>query len=243
MSHFDTSYFASGDRLENLGGERMAVAFAIDTSGSITPEQLGWMQDNLNDFSRQVCENALAAKCVDVCVFTFADTVQEIMPWCSVRDMPQVILERGCMTDLNGGALSGAKALREHSALYANLGLVEKKPYLIIMTDGCDTVTGSVEEAASYIVPREHDGKLKTFFLGYGSYDRAAAARLTEGNGSRVFEVKDGRYRFDEFFDFVANSVKAASVSAPGERLHVETSIGQEGSSTQVVLLDSFLNS
>lgn len=243
MSRFSNLINPSPARIDNLGTARMSVAFALDVSGSITPEQLQNIQDNVNAFSGNVCKNEAAASGVDVCVYTFADTVTEIVPWCSVRDMPRVELVQGALTDLNGGALTAAKAIRQRSADYAALGLIEKKPYLIIMSDGCDTVTGNVQSAAEYIVPRERDGKLKTFFLGYGSYDRRAAAQLTEGNGSMAFEVSATGCLFDEFFDFVGNSVKAASVSAPGSPIHVSTTIGQEGSAIQVNKLDAFLNS
>ena len=243
MPRFSNLINPSPARIDNLGTARMSVAFALDVSSSITREQLQNIQDNVNAFSGIVCENEAAASGVDVCVYTFADTVTEIVPWCSIRDMPSVELVQGALTDLNGGALAAAKAIRQRSADYASLGLIEKKPYLIIMSDGCDTVTHSVQSAAEYIVPRERDGKLKTFFLGYGAYDRRAAAQLTEGNGSIVFEVRGPNCPFDEFFDFVGNSVKVASVSAPGADIQVNTTVNQEDSAIQVNLLDTFLNS
>ena len=156
--------------------------------------------------------------------------------------MPQMEFGRGSLTDLSGGVKKAAEMIREHSRCYNEAGIIEKKPYLIVMTDGMDTVSGNVRAAADYVAPRERDGKLKVFFLGFDHYDRGAAAELTAGSGSRVFEVTTGDYDFTDFFDFAANSVKAASVSAPGERLAVDTPIATGESNVSAVSLDDWLN-
>lgn len=225
-----------------LNRERMDVAFAIDVSSSLSEQAMRNIQSNLNRFKGIVCQDEKAAKCVDVCVVSFADDVTVVQDWCNIADMRPVELRQGGCTDLNGGVLKAATMIREHGGRYNEAGIIEKKPFLIIMTDGMDTVTGSVEDAAAYVVPRERDGKLKVFFLGFDEYDRAAAARLTEGSGCRTFEVTSGDYDFTDFFDYAANSTKAASVSAPGAKLSVKTPIGTPDSNVAAVNLDDWLN-
>lgn len=222
--------------------EHMSVVFAVDTSGSVT-EHLGHIQDNLNRFKQVVCEDSTAAKCVDVCVIQFDDTVRVIQDWCPVRSMEDITLTPDGCTDLNGAVVTAIEKVREHSRDYVANGIVEKKPYIVVMTDGYDNITGSVDEAARLATERIEAGKLKLFFLGFGGYDRVAAGKLCEANGNWCFEVRDGCFDFTEFFDYVGNSVKAVSVSAAGEAVHVETDLGSEESSIKITPLDKWLNS
>lgn len=235
--------FEERPRIESLNNEHMSVALVIDTSGSVDGAPLRNIVANINHFKTNVCESDQAAKCVDVCVIAFDDRVRVVQDWRPVKDLKPVELTAGGCTDLNGAVLTGIEKIRERSRVYADNGVVEKKPYLIVLTDGCDTVSGTVDEAAAMAAERIEQGKLKLFFLGFGDYDRATAAQLCAGNGGWCFEVQDGDYNFNDFFDFVGNSVKAASVSAPGERLTVGTPIGTDESNVATVNLDSWLNS
>ena len=218
--------------------EHMSVLIAVDTSGSVEPA-IQNINANLNHFKENVCENDIAAKCVDVCVMTFDDSPRVIQDWCPIQDMNLIELDAAGCTDLNGAIISGIDKIRERSREYQDL---EKKPYLIVMTDGYDNVTGNVDAAAEYAAERISEGKLKLFFLGFGEYDKTTAAQLCRTHGNWCFEVKDGDFDFNDFFDFVGNSVKAASVSAPNEIIHVETAVGTDESNVKVVSLDSWLN-
>ncbi|WP_080798051.1 vWA domain-containing protein [Arabiibacter massiliensis] len=229
--------------VEAMNRERMSVAIAVDVSSSLPPEAMRNVVANLNRFKGIVCQDEKAAKCVDVCVVSFADQVKVEQDWLPIADMRSFEFAQGGCTDLDGAVMKAAEMIREHSRRYAEAGIVEKKPYLIVMTDGMDTVKGNVDAAADYVARRERDGKLKVFFLGFGDYDRATAAQLTAGSGCAVFEVDSGSYDFTDFFDFAGNSVKAASLSAPGAKLPpVSTPINTPASNTKAVNLDEFLN-
>lgn len=236
------SRFQETPRIKSMNNEHMSVVLLVDTSGSVSGIQMLNINQNLNRFKDIVCQSPLAAKCVDVCVMAFDDDVRVIQDWCPIEDMKSMRLSPGGMTDLNGAVLEGVRLIRERSQVYAQSGIMEKKPYLIVMTDGEDTVTGNVASAAAAVSQRVTNGKLKFFFLGFGDYDKASAAALTASSGAWCFEVESGDCNFNDFFDFVANSAKAASVSAPGERVHVETPIGTDASNVRTVSLDGWLN-
>lgn len=214
--------------------DHMSVLIAIDTSGSVSGEAIRNINSNLNNFSRIICQDPVAAKCVDVCVITFDDQVRVVQDWCPVKDMHSFKLTSGGCTDLNGAVLTGIQKIRDRSRLYRAQGIVERKPYLIVMTDGFDTVTGNVDEAARLAAERITEGKMKLWFLGYGAYDKDTAAKLCHANGNWCFEVRDGDFNFNDFFDFAANSVKAVSVSAPNERVCVDTPVGTSASNVSM---------
>lgn len=235
--------FEETPRIESINNEHMSVAVLLDTSGSVSGAQIRNIEQNINHLKQNICENAQASKCVDICIIAFDDQVRILQDWCPIKDMQPVELSAAGTTNLNGAVVAGIDKIRERSLVYAQNGVVEKKPYLIVLTDGCDTVAGNVDEAAALAAKRIEQGKLKLFFLGFGYYDKNTASQLCAGNGGWCFEVKDGDYNFNDFFDFVGNSVKAASVSAPGQSLQVSTPIGTDQSNVSTVNLGSWLNS
>lgn len=214
--------------------DHMSVLIAVDTSGSVEGEALRNINENLNNFRQIVCQDPVAARCVDVCVLSFDDEVRVLQDWCPIQDMRRFELASGGFTNLNGAVLTGIQKIRERSRVYREQGIVERKPYLIVMTDGFDTVTGSVDEATRRAGERIVGGKLKLWFLGFGPYDRDTAAKLCHANGDWCFEVRNGDFNFNDFFDFAANSVKAMSVSAPGERVVVNTVVGTPASNVRM---------
>lgn len=238
-SRFETPVFRA------IEMEHMAVCVLLDTSSSVSGRQIRNIVANVNRFPKTVCKDPTAAKCVDVCVIAFNDQPRVLQDWVNVQDMGSLELRAEGCTDLNGAVILGIEKLREQGRRYFDQGIVEKKPYLIVMTDGEDTVTGNVEQAARLVEERTNEDKLKLFFLGFGEYDRTTAAMLTKaGSKDRpwCFEVDNGDFNFDDFFDFVGNSVRAASVSAPGALVKVATPIGTADSNVKTVSLDDWLN-
>lgn len=224
-----------------LDKDHMSVLIAVDTSGSVQGEPLRSINDCLNRFKASVCEDAIAARCVDVCVISFDDTVRVIQDWCPIRDMQPMQLECGGMTDLNGAVLTGIEKIRERSRVYALQGIRERKPYLVLLTDGGDTVTGNVYEAADRVGERVSKGKMKLFFLGFGCYDKRVAAQLAI-KGRWFFGVENGDTNYWDFFDFAANSLKVESSKDPGQPTHVETAVGTPESNVKAFSADAFFD-
>lgn len=215
--------------------DHMSVVIAVDTSGSVTGEAIRNINSNLNNFKRIICEDPIAAKCVDVCVLSFDDKVTVLQDWCPIQEMKSGYeLTSGGCTDLNGAVLTGIQKIRERSRVYAKQGIVERKPHLMVMTDGYDTVTGNVDAAAQLAAQRIAEGKMKLWFLGFGDYDKDTAARLCHANGNWCFEVKSGDFNFNDYFSFAAVSFKVLSTSAPGEDVSVNTPIGTSASNVSM---------
>lgn len=224
-----------------LDKDHMSVLIAVDTSGSVAGDPIRSINDCLSRFKARVCEDAVAARCVDVCVISFNDTVSVVQDWCPIKDMRALELEAGGCTDLNGAILKGVEKIRERSAVYATQGVTERKPFLVLLTDGGDTVAGNVDEAARVVGQRVADGKMKLFFLGFGAYDKSVAAKLTEKD-RWFFGVENGDVDYWDFFDFAANSVKVMSSKEPGRPAHVETTVGTPDSNVRAFTSDSFLD-
>lgn len=233
--------------LKSYDKEHVPVVIAVDTSMSVMGDPIKNINMNLNRFRDVICEDEEAAGCVDVCVLAFDDKTRVIQDWTPVEDMAEIDLDAGGCTDINGAVMLALDKIREIEAIYTTKSIVEKKPILIMMTDGSDTVTGNVNEAAERVTRRCLEGKLTFYFLGFGDYDRKSAAKLVAGNRSKktgkiwCFAVKDGSYNFNDFFHFASMSVRAASESALGERtLAPKTNIGTAESSIGIDDLSEF---
>ena len=228
-----------------LNEDHMSVLFLIDTSGSMGGTPIRNAEAGVNGF-RSFLAADQCRDCVDVCVMAFDDRPRVIADWAPVSVMRDISLDAGGTTALYDGVDEAIDKIRERSTVYTQLNITERKPYLIVLSDGYDNA--SCRDRASvvaHVSNRINGDKLKLFFLGYGDYDRSAAAALTSAGGTKrslAFEVSGPDAPFSEFFDFVTNSVKAASTSAPGALIHVDTTIGTPGSRTKVVELDGWLN-
>lgn len=235
------SRFKETPRFSCMNNEHMSVIFLVDTSGSVHGEPLRNINANLNRFKQFVCEDKLAANCVDVCVISFDDETRVIQDWVPVKEMRPIELTAGGMTDLGGAVLLAIDKERQRSRECYKAGISQKKPYFILLTDGGDNM-GNLDKAAEEVTRRVREGKMKLFFLGFGDYDKTVAAKLTANDGW-CFELKDGCYDFGQFFDFVSVSVRTASVSAAEATVNVETNIGTDKSNVKTIVLNDWLNS
>lgn len=246
MSVYEESPFEKMPRMERVSQARMSVVLLVDNSGSMDGKPMASVNRALSDFKAYVCSDSVAADSVDVLVITLGDGAKVVQNWTSVRDMQEFSFVANGMTDLAGGFHMGVEMLRDRSMLYAKIGAVEKKPYIVVFTDGYDNFPSSndsytMNSVADVVYNRVREGKLKVFFLGAGDYDKRVAAQLTKAEKCIAFELKD-RFDYSEFFDFIANSVKAESVKSPGEALNVKTNVGRPESNVAVVDLTDWLN-
>lgn len=221
----------------------MSVVFVIDTSGSMAGTPLDNAVAGINGFKSYLDKQPGCRDCVDVAVVAFDDTVRVVQDWVPVSEMGTILLDSGGCTDLAGGIKKGVELLRRRSKECAELGVLEKKPYMILLTDGYHNVGGGLDEAIDLADKRISDGKMKLFFLGYGEeYDKMTAAKLTRNQGKFCFEVTGPDAPFGDFFDFIGNSTKTASESSPDEKIYVETSIGTDESPVKITPLNAWLN-
>ena len=89
----------------NPNEHHMACLFLVDTSGSMEGEAINELNDGLNRFKTEVCEDKTTRNVLDVAIVEFNSTVQVIQPFTPVEYMEPVNLTA------RGGTSMGA-ALR-----------------------------------------------------------------------------------------------------------------------------------
>lgn len=224
---------------KDINESHMPVLIAADISGSLKGSPIQNVNKSINRFASDVCKDTKAAGRVDVAVIGFNDAPHIEQNWRPITEMNQVNFVAGGGTNISAALEKGVEMLRKRGHLYEDVGIEVKMPYLILITDGYG---GDVTEIAKTIKQRTADRKMKLWVLAVKGYDKESVAQLTDGK--RVFElVNEDGYDFSEFFDFMAESVKAVSTSAPGQdTVSVKSNIGREGSTCRVPDLDAWLN-
>ena len=184
---------------ENPCEAQMDVLFLLDKSASMSGLAIRNVEKSINRAKEDICKDPKAAAGVRVCVLAFNDEVGG--------------------TNLSG-ALSFAKdKIREDTNLLGEIGVPEiKKPYVIILSDGYG---GNIDQISAEYRERTRVGKMLPWFLGVPGYDKESAAKIM---GERpIFELVDENgFDFTDFFDFMTVSIKAASTSAPGAKVHIK---------------------
>lgn len=224
---------------KDINEAHMLVNIVADVSGSMSGKPIEMLNKSINRFKDDVCKDPKAAGRVDVSVISFNDSPKVEQNWRPITEMNPVEFVAGGGTNIASALEMGVDKLRDRGHLYEKNGTELKVPYMILITDG---YAGDVTQIAEVIKKRTNDRKMKLWVLAVKGYDKATVAQLTDGK--RVFELVDeDGYDFSEFFDFMAISVKTASLkNSRDDAVSVNHNIGREGSKCRVPDLDDWLN-
>ena len=224
----------------NINETHMLVPIICDISGSMDGKPIQNLNAAVNHFKQVICKDPKAADLVDVLVIGFNHQANVVQDWVPVSRMEEVNFTAGGGTDISSALEKAVEMTRQKTKEYTSIGVDVKVPWFILVSDGKG---GDVSAVAEVIRKRTEEHKMKLFVLAAPGYDEKTIAQLTGGN--RVLELVDnGSYDFMEFFDFAAVSIKAASTSAPGEKINITSNIGsrEQGSNYKVPDLDKWLN-
>ncbi len=205
---------------ENSCEAQMDVLFLIDKSGSMSGLAIKNVEKSINRAKEDICKAPKAAAGVRVCVLAFNDKVEVVQNWCPITEMRPVELSAGGGTNLSGALKFAMDKVREDTNLLSEIGVLEiKKPYVIILTDGHGD---DIDQISAEYRERTKDGKMLPWFLGVHGYDKETAVKIM-GENRPIFELVDEMgFDFTDFFDFMTVSIKAASTSAPGAKVHIK---------------------
>ena len=223
---------------KRINETHMLVQLLLDTSGSMQGSAIRNLQASVNRFKNDIMSNPKVADIVDVCVMGFNGEPYVIQNWRPISEMTEVHLEANGGTNLTAALEGSISKMRERTDLAAKQGVDIRVPWTIIISDGYG---GDVTDIAKVMRERVAAKKVKLWFLGAQGYDKATAAKLTDGKC--VFELKDeAGYDFTQFFDFMSESIKTVSTSVPGARVHVDDPTEKTDATIQKADLDAWLN-
>lgn len=192
----------------------MALVFLLDVSGSMSGAPIESLNASINKFKEQVCADPRTTKILDVAIVAFNHETQVIMPFTPVAFMEPVTLIAGGGTDISPAVRVAVDMVGERSRFYRHTGTEPYKPWIFMISDGYG---GDITEVSNMVQEKESGGFLKFFSLGVQGYDSKTLHQLC---GEKVLKLEG--YDFSGIFDWVHKSMRAVSVSSPGEKVKLD---------------------
>jgi uncharacterized protein YegL len=191
---------------------RVACAFLLDTSWSMSGEPIAQLNQGYKTFCSEVNEDPLARKRTEVTVITFGNTAEVAVPFQEGRDLQPVEFSPSGATPLGAALDLGLDQLEARKQSYKEAGLEYFRPWLIVITDGAPTDPEHYAAAARRV--REAEGRkgVVVFAIGVNEADMDVLAQLSDARKP----AKLAGLRFRELFQWLSSSMGAVSRSVPG---------------------------
>ena len=194
----------------NASEPHMALVFVLDVSYSMQGPPIEQLNEGLNRFKAEVCQDMQTRDILDVAVIQFNDShsvVQDFVP-IEYLDYIQLVAEGG--TKFTEPIREALRMVDERSRFYRRSGSEPYKPWVIMVTDG--EPLDNIDAVAYEVQAMQNEGKVRFIALGVGDYNSASLKQLTDV----VFRM-DGT-DFSSFFNWVGKSMRSVSTTAPGEK-------------------------
>ena len=209
MSQID---FEDAPKIINSNEPHMALLFLLDTSGSMYGKPIEELNEGINRFKKQVCEDAKTKAILDVAIIEFNSTWRVLQDFVPVEYMEEVHLEANGSTYLKEPLNKAIEMVDERSRFYRRSGSEPYKPWIVLISDG--KPFDEPEELVSTIEAMVSKEKLAFWSLAVNDADLELLHKLS---GKRVLKLEE--YDFKGFFDWVNKSMRAVSTSSPGEKV------------------------
>ena len=124
-------------QIANTQQPHCATVLLLDTSHSMSENnRIDQLQAGLNQFKREVCEDELARKRVDIAAVTFGETVDVAQPFTPIEQfVPCQLAPRG-RTPMGAAIRSAIELIEERKNHYKTLGVDYYRPWIFLLTDG-----------------------------------------------------------------------------------------------------------
>lgn len=195
----------------NASEPHMACLLLLDTSGSMGGDPIRELNEGLNKFKLDVCEDKTTRDVLDIAIVEFNSGLNVVQEFVPIEYMEPVNLEARGGTNMSPAIQKSIDMVNERSRFYRRSGTEPYKPWIIMISDGAPQ--DDITEIVKVIQDMEQNEKLKFFSLGVEGYDSQTLHRLS---GPKVMKLKG--YDFSSFFDWVNKSMRSVSVSSPGEK-------------------------
>ena len=203
--------FENAPQIVSPSEPHMALLFLVDTSGSMSGQPIEELNKGLNRFKEEVCKDEKTRDILDIAIIDFNDKWKLGQEWIPVEYMKKTDFEADGCTYMSGALQKALDMIDERSRFYRRSGTEPYKPWIVLISDGAPF--DDVDELATAINEKVEMNKLAFWSLAVPGADLEVLHKLS---GRRVLNLAD--YDFAGFFDWVNKSMRAVSVSSPGEK-------------------------
>jgi uncharacterized protein YegL len=216
MDNLEQREFNDPPKIINASESHMALAFLLDTSGSMASDGKGGspiqeLNAGLNRFKAEVCKDKQTRDILDVAIIEFNSTHRVVQDFVPVEYMEEVNLAATGGTNMSPAIETALDMVNDRSKFYKNSGTVPYKPWVMLISDGAplDDISGAIKR----IKDMEEKGKVSFRSLGVEGYDPKVLHDLC---GPKVIKLTGTD--FTSFFNWVSKSMRSVSQSSPHEK-------------------------
>jgi len=135
--------------------QRCACVLLLDTSSSMSGERIDALNEGIRVLKKQIEEDDIASKRVELAVVTFDTYVNVISDFSTVSNFNPVELNASGVTSMTQAINVAADMLEERKKVYKQNGIAYYRPWLFLITDGEPT------DEEGYIL-EESDSRFKS---------------------------------------------------------------------------------
>lgn len=209
----------------------LATVLLLDVSGSMAENnKIGQLRDGLRDFKKDLLDDDLARKRVDLAVVTFGNTVRLVQDFSSVETFEPPNLQANGDTPMGQAILQALEMVEERKGEYKNQGIDYYRPWVFLLTDGepTDMIPG-YDDMWNDVVSKIHEGEAGRHFLFFAvGVEPASMDLLSELAPPERPPVRLKARKFKEMFEWLSKSLGGSGVSgsAVGDQVTLDSPVG-----------------
>jgi uncharacterized protein YegL len=195
---------------------RCACVLLLDTSGSMGGSPIDELNIGLQEFKKELCDDGLAKKRVEVAIITFGGSVNVACDFTTAEQFAPPILHASGGTPMGSALNLALDKIEERKAVYKKNG-VYYRPWIFLVTDGLPDDVADFDKAAE----RAHEysrKKVAIFAVGVEGADMAILSKVSTREPVNLKGLK-----FKEMFVWLSASLSAVSQSQPGDDVPLQT--------------------
>ncbi len=188
--------------------DRCPVVLLLDTSYSMSGERIQALNEGLQILEKELKEDTLAAKRVELATVTFGPVALE-QDFHDAKDFQPPSLKADNNTPMGEAVEFGIRMLEQRKAIYREHAINYYRPWIILITDGAPT--DNIDEAKRLVWDGEKNKEFMFFAIGVEDADMPALADLSLRDPLKLRGLA-----FNELFSWLSSSLSAVSQSQPG---------------------------
>jgi uncharacterized protein YegL len=190
---------------------RCACVLLLDTSASMTGKPIAELNQGLRVFQKDLTEDALASRRVEIAIVTFGDGgVAKVQDFVTADQFTPPELTAGGKTPMGEAIGMALDLVERRKGDYKEHGISYYQPWILLITDGAPT--DDWKAAARRAQAESTARRLSFFAVGVQNANMEVLSEVTP----RTLKL-DG-LRFSELFVWLSQSQKRVSGSKPGDQ-------------------------
>jgi uncharacterized protein YegL len=211
------NYQITDDELADNPTSRVPICVLLDVSLSMQGDPINELNAGVRMFIDEIISDDMTRYSADIAILTFGGIVEQVFEFGSIEEQQIPEFRARSTTPMAAAVLEAITLLENRKNAYKSNGVDYFQPWIVLMTDGTPTDELSViNEATSKTQELINNKKLTMFTIGIG--DDVDMDFLEQFGAS---PTKLQGLKFNEFFQWLSQSVSTISDSMPGDKINL----------------------